>query len=68
MPRRMAESSHPGLGIRQRLERPRLRGPGVGGSDVRLASESNRVANASRIAGLQLASESKLGVGLPDLR
>eukprot|EP00969_Alexandrium_andersonii_P023854 1041020-Alexandrium_andersonii.AAC.1 len=36
--------------------------------DVRLASGSNRVAIATRIAGLHLASESNLGVGLPDLR
>eukprot|EP00969_Alexandrium_andersonii_P370913 15478365-Alexandrium_andersonii.AAC.2 len=34
----------------------------------RLASELTRVAIASRLAGLQLASESNLGVGPPELR
>eukprot|EP00969_Alexandrium_andersonii_P079455 3503030-Alexandrium_andersonii.AAC.1 len=36
--------------------------------DSRLASESDRVATASRAAGLQHDSESNLGVGLPVLR
>eukprot|EP00969_Alexandrium_andersonii_P116426 5146923-Alexandrium_andersonii.AAC.1 len=36
--------------------------------DVELASVSNRVAIASRIADLRLASESNLGWVFPDLR